>query len=71
MEKCGFCSSFLTYNIFDLVLSKTSQMTDEELKAIARVRQLDGAGILAKEDLMPFVAIMEKYNCSVWCAILM
>jgi hypothetical protein len=39
-----------------------SQMTDEELNAIARVHQLEDADILTKEDLILFVEIMEKYN---------
>ncbi len=39
-----------------------AQMTDDELQAIARIRQLDDADILTKDDLIPFVEVMEKYN---------
>ncbi len=38
-----------------------SQKTDDELKA-TRIRQLDDADILTKDDLIHFVEIMEKYN---------
>ncbi len=37
-------------------------MTQEELKAIARVKQLDDADILTRNDLVPFLEIIEKYN---------
>jgi len=37
-------------------------MTDDEPRAIARVCQPDDADILTKDDLVPFVEIMEKYN---------
>ena len=38
-----------------------SQMTDEELKAIAKVNQLDDADILTKGDLEPLIKVIEKY----------
>ncbi len=38
-----------------------SQMTNDEPTAIARVPQLDDADILTKDDLVPFVEIMDKY----------
>ena len=39
-----------------------SQMTDDELKAIARVNQLEDADMLTKGDLEPLIKVMEKYN---------
>ncbi len=39
-----------------------AQMTDDELQSIARIKQLDDAVILTKDDLDPFIKIIEKHN---------